>query len=469
MPVDETHMQEESASLPSPKRGYWAGWKTIKETNRSLWLFILLLSVNEIAVQSIKQLYLIPELKGFNLSSQSLLSGNILLFFNLIFIVALGTIADWLGIRRAMIVAVSGLLLLRSTLLACWLISDQELWMLSFETIYYLSIPFMALIVIVEKQAIRRYTTPRSRPQVLPIQYVIVAVLGAGGTVAIIPAISSATAICSVSAKLVVAILANAIVLILCYFYLRAELQLKVENGQRNAIPTTIAKSPFAGWIELLKNVDIHRAFLLTLITIPLGGYAIAGNTLLSQYSQTGEWLTDQQTGLILGIYGVGYIVALLFVPVMGKIDIGRMMRWSALLIIIGLLILFIPVGNSSSLNTKMIVGLGIVGSAHLLLSIRLFEYCISAVVPGREGSMASIVGVAWLASPVFHSILENSIENSQNEEWLQTLMHSIGGFGPPIHILWLFILIPALISAAIIWIFRSWFFDKPSWVKNSV
>ncbi len=49
MSVEETHMQEENAPIPSPKRGYWAGWKDVRHIGQFFYWFIIFVCLNTVA------------------------------------------------------------------------------------------------------------------------------------------------------------------------------------------------------------------------------------------------------------------------------------------------------------------------------------------------------------------------------------------------------------------------------------
>lgn len=461
---------ESVETTPTPARiGYWASLKTLKQTSTAVWLFFGILGLwycaefwFRMAVFSSKSLDPgFPKAVVFGNSWTGIVQS--------LFVIVLGGLADWQGLRRSLRIIALGVIALGLVFQGVALSGEKTLWAYGIEARKSLLLPFAALLSITESQALRRYTSPQSRAQIIVLQYWAVA-LSTGLPMAVFAIAPNDWVVRSALPFSWLVFLAVGLGILLILRWLRDEGQyLPGVEPKARAVPAR-PSTPLAALVGLWADRDVRRAFVLVLVTLLVSSAAGAGEVVLLKPYQPheGHWLDSANFGLLHAIEpGSTILLLLLLLPVIGRITMERMIGVTLLAIFVGMLVLLLPVGGSLGLWWKLLIGRCLITCGQTLLPIRLLEYGISASPLGREGGVAAILGVAWLLGTLFNRALRFVLGTSLDYVWPSTLMDTVFGYGPPEQALWLLLLIPASLGLILFFLLRRRLFEEAEWRKN--
>jgi predicted MFS family arabinose efflux permease len=383
--------------------GYFRDFGVLRETRAEYWgvqLVNFLDSTAYFAMLAIASVFLSHDLglsdtsAGYTITLFTAATTLMLLFS--------GMTTDWLGIRRALSVALWGQLVLRGALVCIGLLPWLPHRGLLAGVVLLLMAPFLAGIQTIFQSATNRYTTRRSRSAGFNLWYLCMNVGGAAAGFSI-DIVRRALELPNVHVFTLGVILA-----VLCLgvarLTIRTEEQL-VDPSEPAELQQEEARvrhgNPFREWREILRSSAIWRLLLLIALVVGVRAVYTYLYLLMPKY-----WLRtigpDAAIGTLSAINPIGIVIGLaLFIPFANRYPVFRMLVWGAMVSSLALIPLALP---------WTLYGLGI-AEAHYLMALlfmllltvgevvwlpKLYEYTAAIAPKGQEGTYLGLSMVPW-------------------------------------------------------------------------
>jgi len=470
---------------------YFKDFKVLKETGAEYWgvqVINFLDCTMYFAMLTIASVFLS---ENIGLSDED--AGYVLTLFTsatTIFLFFSGMVTDWLGIRRSVFVAMTGLLLLRGGLMVLGLVDTlpqflrDGLMFLGFSDIpdtiphrgwiaavlFFLMAPLMAMIQTVFQAANRRFTTPQSRLAGFSLWYLFMNVGAALGgflidIVRLWLGISNAHIF-------TFGVFTAVLCMIALVMFVRREEQYYGEDEQKPEEQTTVKarKNPF----QIAKEVLSESAFwrLAVLIALLLGVRAVFAYMylLMPKY-----WLRtigpDAAFGTLNAINPILIIIGIiLFIPFANRFNLFKMLVYGAMISALSLFALVLPwqffSPNIAVAHYKMaVVSLVLLSVGELIWSPKLSEYTAAVAPEGQEGTYLGLTMVPWFLAKTVVSILSGHMLTRWSPEGIGDRMASgMVAFWDSPAAMWLILGVFAIGGPIVAIIFKGWFTAGARW-----
>lgn len=330
-----------------------------------------------------------------------------------IFLFFSGMITDWLGIRMSIYVAMIALLLLRLGVVVVGLVESIPYrgWICTL--LLFFMAPFMAMIQTVFQAANKRFTTEKSRSAGFSLWYLFMNIGAACGGF-LVDIVRKGLHLPNVhvfSFGVIAAILCS----LATFLMIRREGQLldaeEKEKKEEFTEQVVVKKRPLQIAAEVIKESAFWR--LAVLVALLLGVRAVFAYMylLMPKY-----WLRtigpDAAIGTLQAINPILIIIGIiLFIPLVNKFNLFKMLVYGAMVSAASLLVLVLPwqwfsanIGTAHYLMS--IFALVVLSVGEVIWSPKLNEYTAEIAPPGQEGTYLGLSLVPWFLAKTVVSVL---------------------------------------------------------------
>lgn len=387
--------------------GYFRDFKVLKECPPRYWGVQLINFLDCLAYFSITIVITLYLSKQFGLSDEQ--AGYVVMLFGIVTsvtILFIGPVTDWLGIRKSMLVALIGKLILPLALGGLAFTGDFAGRGL-LAAILFASLGFpMAMIQPIYQAANARFTTQKSRGPGFNLWYLFMnlGALGAGLGVDVIRKWMGLSDTYVVLAGAVTSLLA----MIVLFFMVRTDEPAEAEEKKPGE-----AGAPKKNPVQIFLSVIRESVFwkMLAMITLLLGVRAVF---LYMMILMPKYWERTIGAGAAIGTLNainpfLIVIGLILLIPIASKINVFKMLTWGAIISALSLFALVLPWHwFSSNVATGFyaiaIISMILLSIGEIFWSPRLQHY-IAAIAPkGEEGSYLGISTITWFVAKTIAS-----------------------------------------------------------------
>jgi len=389
--------------------GYFRDFKVLKECPMRYWGVQVINFLDCLAYFSITIVITLYLSKQFGLSDEQ--AGYVVMLFGIvtsISIMFIGPVTDWLGIRKSMLLALIGKLVLPIALGGLAFTGEFPGRGLIASILFAaLGLP-MAMIQPIYQAANARFTTKKSRGPGFNLWYLFMnlGALGAGLGVDFIRQTLNLSDTYVVLAGAVTSLLAMGVLA----WMVRSDDPAEVEEkkpGEEDAPK----KNPWQIFLSVIRESVFWK--MLAMITLLLGVRAVF---LYMMILMPKYWERTIGLGAAIGklnainpfLIVIGLI---LLIPIASKINVFKMLTWGAIISSLSLFALMIPWNwFSSDVATGFyaiaIISMILLSIGEIFWSPRLQHY-IAAIAPkGEEGSYLGISTITWFVAKTIASAL---------------------------------------------------------------
>jgi MFS family permease len=399
-------------------RQYFQDFRVLRETRKEYWgvqiinfldclIYFALLNIASVFLS--EDVGLDDKTAGYSITVFTTAT-TLFLFFS-------GTVTDWLGIRRAAVVALVAQGALRLGLAVVGLVPSLPYrgWI---ATALLLGMaPFMAMLQTVFQAANKRYTTERSRSAGFSLWYLVMNIGAAGGGFLIdfirlklkVPnahvfttGVGAAFLCCLVVAWMV-----------------RRDEQL-VDDGTAPGTPTAATlkpprRNPVQIAVEVFKERAIYRLLVLILLLVGVRAIFSYLYLLMPKY-----WLrtigADAHMGTLQAINPILIVAGIiLFIPLVNRFRLFSMLVYGSMISAASLLVLAMPWQWISSDIARAhylmaILCMVVLSVGEVVWSPKLYEYTAAIAPEGQEGTYLGLSMVPWFLAKSLVSVLSGHL-----------------------------------------------------------
>ncbi len=469
MPDDDAKVIPEATPALSAQRGYGAEFREIWRSAFSLWWLLLpLLLFFTVTVGS--NLFTYRFKYSIDHSLWALLYDN----FSLLGLICLGSVMDWLGLRRSMLYLYLGSLFCLGSIYIVWLSFGNDLPNIAWMIFFAVDTTIATLIVLARNRGIRRYTSLETRMAVIGLYWVLHDIFGTmSGSISeavttLLHRIGIGDGDGPITRDLFSPHALPAFLLLLAIGYLvirkkfpEREKQTGHEAG--NDIGKVHPSGPFSGWKDIPFHSPFRKAVLLSFLLF-LFNHGFDGVRILYRpYEQFQFWGIHLQVGI--GVVNMMYILSiafLLLLPIIVRKPIGNIILACAVLAVFSISLATLPLtGSVQSLCS--LVQIFLYKLAMYLFVICLIVYVINASPVGREGSMLAGLAVFNMLFALLKFVWSTWLEGQVYAPWTEALVGAIHPGASAAHALWMVVLVPVLLGTVLLFVFRKYLFGEES------
>ena len=323
-----------------------------------------------------------------------------------------GLLTDWLGIKRSLYLSMFGLVTLRLAVVFAAFMPESPVRDVVVVTSMFLMAPFMAMVQTVFQAANKRYTTKKSRGAGFNLWYLFmnVGAAGAGFLIDIfylelgLPRFHVFT----------FGVATGLICLVVTFLAIKRTEQLYGPGEEPEAEPVDAPVKKRKTPLEIAKAVAGEPTFwrFTALVTLLLGVRAVF---LYLGLLHPKFWLRvigeDAQIGTLQAINPVLVIIGLiLFIPVLNRFSVYKMLVGGALITSISLFLQAIPPLGGVELSQwtyiTTVAFLVVLTIGELIWSPRLQEYTAAIAPEGQEGTYLGLSMVPYFLAKTVVSVL---------------------------------------------------------------
>ncbi len=464
MPDDDANRIPETTSALSARRGYWAGFRDLTFIGRPFWALTVLLAVFAMAKGSCHMLESSAAYPSIRFHENPFtwirLGASVAL-------IVLGSVLDWLGTRRTMLVLFSAMAVLLGITYAAHLFSEDALSRSCWIAFFSISAVLGVLASVAQYRVIRRHSLPAYRAQAIVAYDTISMLLGGivGTSLAGIflflgnaDSPRSEKAVIFTIHAFPIAIVLLAVAFGFTWKRKHADEQLGPERDDTTA---SAPATPFSGWKDVL-NAKSFKAVLLFAVALVFIDFALQTSTIVQNHLEAGQFEGgDRSKAFIqMSILTLSPFLPIIFWPIIHRIAMGKMVLCCAVVICIGTAVLAIP-QTGLALIAALIPAVSLVLVAQYLLYWRFLEYALATSPVGREGSLAAGLGIVWLFGDFSESGMKWLLETQSDAAWTHAIRDAINPEASAAHPLWLILLIPVLLGTILLFVFRKYLFGE--------
>lgn len=463
-------------------RDYIRDFKVLKETRSEYWgiqIINLLDCTIYFALLTIAAVFLSQDL-GF--SDQQ--AGYVVTIFTsatTLFLFISGAVADWLGIRRSIFIAMGVMLVLRLGVAVCGLDDAIPHRATIVAVLFFLMAPFMAMIQTVFQAANKRFTTRKSRSAGFTVWYLFMNIGAAAGGYSI-DVVRKILALPN-SYVFVMGVALAILCIITALLMIRNEDQLLGEDEQAeadalaaknaaNGIAT--AKIERKNPIQIFSEVIRESAFwrLTVLIALLLGVRAVFAYfyLLMPKY-----WLRtigeDAAIGTLSAINPVLIVVGLLlFIPIANKFNLFKMLTYGALVSALAMFALVVPWQMISSNiatahYTMAVIFIVVLSIGEIIWSPKLSEYTAAVAPAGQEGTYLGFTMIPWFLAKTIVSALSGHMLAKWSPEGIgEKMVAGEVGFWEQPAAMWMILSLIAVAGVILAIALKPWFTKGAKW-----
>ncbi len=372
---------------------YFSDFKVLKETKKEFWGVQIINMLDCIAYFGIYNVIYLTLGEDFGYSDIHV--GYIFTIFTMtttIFLLVSGLITDWLGIKKAMYVALLGCILTRGgVVFAAYMNPSLSRTVFLIASLFFMGI-FNAMIQTIFQAATRRFTTKRSRSAGFNLWYLFMNIGALGGGLILdilyigagLPRFHVFTFSAAVG---VITVLIN-------FFFIKNTQQLYGEGEAEDEETDDIEKntaSPFQIAKEVLSQRIFWKFIVLTgmllgvrMVFLYLGSlHTVFWTRVIGPDVNVGALQAFNPFMVIIGL--------IVFIPLLDKFKVYNMLVFGALITSVSMFIIAIPPLQGYDVARwtygTTIVFLVILTVGELIWSPRLQEYTAAIAPKGQEGS----------------------------------------------------------------------------------
>jgi MFS family permease len=373
----------------------------------------------------------------------------------------MGSVADWLGIRRSLKISMSGMLISRLGIALCALLPNLPYRGELVVVALGLMAPFVALWQTTKNAAIKRFTDEQSRGAGFNLAYLS---MNAGAFIA-------GLLIDLVRLKLGVS---NGWIIVFGVFSALASLIITLRfireedyMGNPEATPTSRGRHPLANTWLVIRERTFWRFIVLVVLLLGVRLIFVWGSYITPKFAlrvigpdaPIGLLSTINPTVIVLGL--------ILLIPILRRYNVFSMLAYGAM-VSAGSVFLMVYPSWGATAAYFLIVYTVIFSIGEFIWSPRLTEYTVAIAPRGQE---ATYVGLA--SFPVFLAkTIGSALSGSMLSRWIPELPNgevlrdrlAAGkvSFADSPSALWLLVGMLAMIGPVIALMFRGWF-ERPT------
>lgn len=377
-----------------------------------------------------------------------------------------GMITDWLGIRRAFLVAMTGQFITRAVimLLAIFptLLPDHRGTLVT--VAFFLMAPFVAMIQTVYQAANKRFTTRKSRGAGFNMWYLFMNVgAAAGGFLIDIVRLSLGLPNGHI---FTFAILAHILCFFLVFTLVRREEQIYDEDEE----PTVdteekkVRKKPWEIAAAVIRESVFWRFVVLISLLIGVRAVFLYLHLLWPKY-----WLrvigADAKIGVLQAINPILVIVGLIvLIPILHKYNVYKMLTFGGIISGLCLFVLAIP-SYGHMTYVYSIIALIVLTVGEVIWSPRLNEYTAAIAPEGQEGTYLGLSMVPYFFAKTVVSLLSgHMLARWVPEDMGERLRAGTVAFVDSPSMLWLILGVFALGGPLVALLMKNWFTKGAQW-----
>jgi len=327
-----------------------------------------------------------------------------------------GMATDWLGIRRALNVALGGQLVLRLAMVWVGLTPSLPHRGLLAGIIFFLMAPFMAGLQTVFQAATNRYTNRRSRGAGFNLWYLFmnIGAAAAGFSIDIVRKLLHLANVHIFTMGVAMAVLS----IIAARLLIRSEEQLVGADEppeEREREKQVVRKNPLRDWREMVSEPTLWRLVVLSALIVGVRAVYAYLYLLMPKY-----WLRtigpDAAFGTLNAINPVGIVIGLvLFIPFANRYRVFKMLVYGAMISSISLFPMALPwtvyglkIENAHYLMALLCMALLTVGE--VVWSPKFYEYAAAIAPKGQEGMYLGLSLIPWFVAKTLVSALSGHL-----------------------------------------------------------
>jgi proton-dependent oligopeptide transporter, POT family len=364
---------------------YFRGFAVLRDTAREYWAIQVVNFLYMTAYFALTDIAVVFLSEQFGFSDER--ASHMFTPFSVIVTLCLlvsGLVSDWLGIRRALYVAMGGSLVLHAVIAMAGLQPDLP----NRETIVLYALwalaPFIAMGQTVFQAANRRYTTGRSRGAGFNLWYLFMNV-GAACAGFLVDIVRKGL---HANNSWIIAFgsLTSILCLLVTFVWIRNEQQrLGPDESPQEAAPVR-RRNPLSGIMAVLSEPVFWRFLVLVFLLLGVRCVFLYLHLMCPKY-----WLRvigpDAPIGTLLAINPILVIIGLILViPFLGRFSVYGMLVYGSLISAASLFILAIP-AHGSTIYLTTICALIVLTVGEIIWSPRLTEYTAAIAPKGQEGT----------------------------------------------------------------------------------
>jgi MFS family permease len=379
-----------------------------------------------------------------------------------IFLFFSGTVTDWLGIRRAALVAMVAQGGLRLGLVVVGLMPELPYrgWIAT--GLLLGMAPFMAMIQTVFQAANKRFTTERSRSAGFSLWYLVMNIGAAGGGFLIdIIRLQLKVSNAHVFTFGVGAAMVCSVVVLM---FIRSDEQLGGGSaGSGEGQKPKVRRKPWQIAAEVFQEPAIYRLIVLILLLVGVRAIFSYLYLLMPKY-----WLRtigeDARMGTLQAINPILIVVGIiLFIPLVNRFRLFSMLVYGSMISAASLLVLAMPwqwfsADIAQAHYTMAILCMIVLSVGEVVWSPKLYEYTAAIAPEGQEGTYLGLSMVPWFLAKSLVSVLSGHLLGRWCAEGIGDRMVAgeVGYWDTPAA-MWLVLALYAMGGCLIALVIRGW------------
>jgi MFS family permease len=438
--------------LPSPRNlpahGYWAGLKNLKTFGRPFWLAMALMTGWGIAQSLILSIFI-----KSSVDSQSDIQSMLIGIGVSASLVLTGSIFDWLGMRRMLLLLFSCFLLISGGSYVIW-IAFGSFGTLT-EIVLKTSLSVLSgMFMVFDYMVIKRLCDRSVWGQGVTIDFFIP---GFAVSLIVIPLQSLFFSLNETGIPTSLAFPVSLVILLLCliiiFIFTNAD-SLSCKKAAEEQI-FACPRSLFSGLMDIAKHPFFLKFVLLTIVDCLLGWVFPACYQVLHKVETIRTSIS-----LFYAISSSGAILAALFMfPMIHRINIGKLLMACTISMFLGIFILSTPFSGSIEM-ILVAISLAVIEGAYALFCIGYMVYVISAMPIRREGSTLAMMAVVWMLLEPVSFGFKRLLDSQHDATWTHAIVDAINPAASTAHPLWLIVLVPVLLGTVLLVVFRRYLFE---------
>jgi MFS family permease len=456
---------------------YFKDFKVLKETRKEYWGLQIInmldctayFAMFNIIVLSLSQNY------GFN----DINAGYVFMIFTSTTTICLffsGVITDWLGIKRALFLAIFGLLITRVGMVFAAGMPSTTMRDIVVIVSLFLMAPFMAMIQTVFQAANKRFTTKRSRSAGFNLWYLFMNVGAAAGGFAV--------DIFWLTYKLPrfqifsLGVVTGILCIVVAIFTIHRTEQLLGEDEEQEEIDQAKkADQQRMGPIQIAVSVAKEPVFwrFTALVTLLLGVRSVFLYLgVLHPKFWTRVIGEDAQIGVLQAFNPILVIIGLiLLIPILHRYSVYKMLVYGALITSLSMFIIAIPPFGGYDVAkftyATTIVFLVFLTIGELIWSPRLQEYTAAIAPQGQEGTYLGLSMIPYFLAKTVISFLSGHMLQRWCPEGIgDKLRAGEVAFVDSPYMMWTILGAVALFGTLIAILLKDWFTKGAAFEKKS-
>jgi MFS family permease len=319
-----------------------------------------------------------------------------------VFLLLMGSVSDWLGIRGSVCASMLGLLILRAVLVLCSLCPDLPYRGVIVTVDLGLMAPFVALWQTTWNSANKRFTNEHSRGAGFNLAYLA---MNAGAVVAglLIDLVRLQLHLPN-GWIMVFGLFTAAVGVVISLGLVRREEEACVATDSSARRPEHPRHPLASSWL-VVREAAFWRFIVLVILLLGVKAVFVWGPFITMKYAlrvvgpdaAIGTLSTINPTVIVLGL--------IVLIPVLRRFNVFSMLVYGAMVTGASLFVLVIPSWGSTA-YVLLIVHTVILSVGELIWSPRLSEYTVAIAPRGQEGTYVGLASFPWFVAKTIASAL---------------------------------------------------------------